>query len=151
MKTLTQIFEAKETDYNLQDYIQFNEVPIEIENKKGSIRKGKDKNGKFWAITMNADYGRIPLTKDNTGEFFDVYIGPNKNSNKIFVIQQLVPETGKKDELKWMICFDSKEEAIKLYKSQYTRSGFYGGIKEFTIEQFKSIVFKNIMKNISNY
>ncbi len=151
MKSLLNILEAKETDYNLQGYIHFNGIPIEIENKKGSIRKGKEKNGKPWSIKMNADYGRIPLTKDGTGEMYDVYIGDNNDSKLIFIIKQLKPETKEFDEMKYMVGFDSKEDAIKLYKSQYNKPGFFGGIKEIQFDEFKSLVFNNILQNITNY
>ena len=151
IKSLKELLESNETKYPLEGYIHFKGIPIEIENKKGSIRSGKDKNGKEWSIKMNADYGRIPMTEDSTNEMMDIYVGDNKDSDKVFVVKQLIPETKEFDELKWLLGFNSKEEAIKLYKSQYNKLGFFGGIKEYSFDKFKSIVFDNIIKNISNY
>lgn len=151
MKTLSQLFENKETDFPLEGYTHFKGIPIEIENKKNSIRSGTDKNGHKWSVTMNADYGRIALTEDKTGEMMDIYIGDNKDSDKVFAVKQLKPETKEYDETKWLVGFDSKQEAIKLYKSQYDKPGFFGGIEEYTFEEFKKIVFNNIINNISNY
>jgi len=55
--------------YKLQDRIQWNGLDIAIENKKGSYREGKDRNGKPWKTFMNFPYGRITGSKavDNEG------------------------------------------------------------------------------------
>ena len=130
-----------EEGFALQGEKSIRGMKIGIENKKGSYRKGKDKDGKSWKIKMNADYGYIESigNKEVRGadkEHLDVYCGPNTNSKKIFVIHQQDPETKKYDEDKIMLGFDSKEEAKKLYLSQYNKPGFFQSMKELKIEQF---------------
>jgi len=55
----------------------------------------------------------------------DVYVGENHDSSLVVVIHQHDPETGKFDEDKCMLGFDSVEEAIGAYKKQYDKPGFY--------------------------
>ncbi len=151
MKSLVQLLEQekkKETEYPLEAYIHFRGIPIEIENKKGSYREGIDENGKKWKIFMNADYGRIALTSDNTNEMIDVYIGPNNMSEKVFIIAQLKPDTGEYDEKKYMLGFDSAKQAKSLYLKQYTSPKYFGGIKEISFDKFRDLVFKNIVNHL---
>jgi hypothetical protein len=68
----------------------------------------------------------------------DAYVGPNHDSSLVVVIHQHDPDTGKYDEDKVMLGFDSTEEAIGAYKKQYSKPGFYveGEYTEMPIGQF---------------
>ena len=46
------IFEESQDDYELQGKINFQGLIIDVENKKGSYRTGKDSNGKEWRTYM---------------------------------------------------------------------------------------------------
>lgn len=76
------------------------------------------------------------------------YIGPAKDSNKVYVIHQNNPVTHKYDEDKCMLCFESADAAKKGYMKQYDRPGFFGSMDILTVEQFKSYVFSKQGKRI---
>ena len=92
-------------------------------------------------------YGRIPRTEDNTGEMIDIYINSNKQerdkSNKVYRITQLRIDTGKFDEYKFLIGFLSAGDAKEAYLIHYNSEDYFGGIKEFTLDQFKEALLKN--------
>lgn len=109
---------------------------ITIENPKGSYRKGKDRNGKEWKVQMKYDYGYFTKTLGYDGDAVDVFVGNNLNSNKIFAIDQFI--NGKFDETKFMLGFNSKDEAKKGYFANYEKN--WKGFKEITeinINDFK--------------
>jgi len=127
-----------ETSYKLHFRTDFQGIPISVENRKGSYRSGTDRDGKEWRQKMDYHYGRIPRTRGNDGDAVDVFIGPNKTSDKVFIIEQVWPDTGKFDEHKVMLGFLTKAEAIRGYKSQYNRPGFYGGCITMSMQEFKA-------------
>ena len=113
---------------------------ISIENPKGSYRCGKDKNGNEWKTLMKHDYGYFTRTLGYDGDAIDVFIGDNLKSIKIFAIDQFL--SGKFDETKIMLGFNSKEEAKKGYLSCYEKNwkGFKT-ITEIDIDTFKKWLY----------
>jgi hypothetical protein len=69
------------------------------------------------------------------------YVGPDPDSNMVYVVHQNDPATGAYDEDKVMLGFDSLEEAKQAYLSQYDRPGFLGEIDAMDIENFKEKAF----------
>lgn len=107
-------------------HVTINGYKISIENPKGSVRRGKDRNGHEWSITMAHDYGYfVKKTKGKDGDPIDVFIGDDLESEKIFVVDQKVG--GKFDESKVMFCFDSEEKAKQGYLDCYAEDwkGFW--------------------------
>ena len=94
-------------------------LKISIENAKGSTRSGKGKDGKEWSVTMPAHYGYIKGTVGKDKDHIDVYIGPDEDSEKVYVVNQQHEEGGF-DEHKCMICFADRETAIKTYDKAFT-------------------------------
>ena len=123
-------------------------MDISIENKKGSYRSGVDKDGHKWRCYMNYDYGYIRGTEGVDSDQVDVYIGNDKDAQKVYVIHQNDPVTHKYDEDKCMLCFSSAADAKKAYMKQYDRPGFYGSMTTMTIDEFKSFVFSHQGKRI---
>jgi hypothetical protein len=117
----------KRKRFPFQGFINFQGLKIHIENKRGSYRKGKDKDGKPWSILMRHHYGEIEGTKAVDGDPLDVYVGPDAYSPLVVVVRQVKPDTGAYDEDKVMLGFKTEAEAVKAYKAQYNRPGFYGG------------------------
>ena len=113
---------------------------IAIENPKGSIRSGKDKNGKQWSIKMKHDYGYFTHTKAIDGDAVDVFIGDNLNSPNVFAIDQKIG--GKFDETKIMLGFNTEEEARQGYLSNYEK-GWKGlwKITKVSHETFKKWLY----------
>lgn len=57
--------------HELQDRYNFAGLKISVENKKGSIRSGKDKDGHEWHTFMHYDYGYIRGTEGTDGDHLD--------------------------------------------------------------------------------
>ncbi len=132
--------------WKLQGRRKVQGMNISIENKKGSVRHDVDKDGHKWASKMHADYGYIRETVGKDKDHLDVYCGPNPESTKVFIIHQNDPTTGRYDEDKIMLGFDSAEEAKALYMKQYDRPGFFGSMDETDIETFKKRAFADSAK-----
>ncbi|MCE0495785.1 PLxRFG domain-containing protein [Vibrio salinus] len=113
-------------------------MTVAIENSKGSTRSGRDPNGKSWSVKMKNHYGYVKGTNGADDDPVDVFIGPNPESDKVFVIDQVDPDTGKFDEHKAMLGFDDIDSAEKAYQSNYSKGWKgLGNINETTVEQFK--------------
>lgn len=111
--------------YPFQGLIDFQGIKIDVENKRGSYRTGRDKDGNEWRVLMHHHYGEIRDTRGTDGDKLDAYVGPNHDSSLVVVVHQCKPDTGEYDEDKVMLGFNSVEEAIGAYKNQYDKPGFY--------------------------
>lgn len=111
---------------------------IAIENPKGSTRSGEDADGNRWETSMAHHYGDIKGHKGADGEDIDVFIGDNPQSDRVFVVDQIDPKTGKFDEHKVMVGFDSLEQAEAGYRASY-EDGWQGlgQTSEMTEADFK--------------
>ncbi len=98
-----------------KEHVSLQGLPIAIENKKGSIRRGVGPNGKAWACELPADYGYIKGTEGADGDHLDVYLGPDPNSRQVFIVNQIDHRTGRFDEHKAMLGFDSEKSAVETY------------------------------------
>ena len=87
---------------------------------------------------MQHHYGDIKTTKGADGDAIDVFIGDNPDSEKVFIVDQVNPETGVFDEAKVMMGFDSIQEAEQGYRSNYDKDwDGLGNITETTVRDFK--------------
>jgi ppGpp synthetase/RelA/SpoT-type nucleotidyltranferase len=94
----------------------FRGIPIVIEWPKGSVRVGERDNGEPFKTEMKADYGYIPDTvAAGDDERLDIYVGPDKDSENVYVVEQVDKATGDFDEYKIMLGFDSLEDAEEIY------------------------------------
>lgn len=132
--------------FPLQGRTKVHGMDISIENRKGSMRRGKDKDGHAWATKMHADYGYIRGTVGKDKDHLDCYVGPNPESTRVFIVHQNDPTTGKYDEDKIILAVDTPEEAKALYMKQYDRPGFFGSMDETDIETFKAKAFADSAK-----
>lgn len=113
-------------------------LPITIENPAGSERKGVDPDGKPWSVTMSNHYGYIKRTEGADGDQVDVFIGNNPDSQTVYIVNQNDPKTGEFDEHKIMLGFDSQEDAIAAYKSNYAADWQgMGAVGPMRMENFK--------------
>ena len=92
---------------------------LSIENAKGSTRSGTDKAGKPWSVDMQAHYGYFTGTEGRDKDHVDVFIGPDPSGTKAFVVNQIDPATGRFDEHKVLLGYNSRQEAIEGYKANY--------------------------------
>lgn len=99
--------------------IRLHGLEIAIENRKGGYRKGIDKDGKAWKVKMPAHYGDVKRTEGKDGDPVDVWIGPNPESELVWIINQQDPKTKAFDEHKVMLGFTDKKKAIETYDKAY--------------------------------
>jgi DNA topoisomerase IB len=108
----------------------FKVLNISIENDKGSIRHGTDKNGNSWEVEIPAAYGYIRRTIGSDEDQVDVYLANArkakvgtyilpKDSDKAFIIDQQDLDTLKFDEHKIILGASDVEEAIETYQKGY--------------------------------
>jgi len=111
---------------------------ISIENPKGSIRSGTDSNGKKWSVKIKNHYGYINgnnIGKD--GDPIDVFLGPDPNSENIFIVNQKNNED-KFDEHKILIGFDTFKDAINGYLDNYEKGwDMIMSVHQTSIDKFK--------------
>lgn len=91
-------------------------LEVRIENMQGTVRKGRG-----WSVKMPADYGYIPTFGSAEGdtEWMDCFVGPNRDSKDVWIIDALDPRTGKFDEHKCMMGFDSELKAMECFARAY--------------------------------
>lgn len=118
--------------------VKLHGLDISIENPQGSVRRGVSPDGKKWENKLAHHYGYIRKTEGADGDHVDAFIGPNPDSDQVFVIDQVDPKTGKFDEHKVMLGFDSQDEADKAYHANYEK-GWKGAdnITELSVDNFK--------------
>lgn len=121
----------------------WNGLKVQIENAQGSTRSGKDADGNPWSTLMTEHYGRIAGTegadsKDGKKEGVDIFMGPNPDSQKVYVIDQ-TGKDGQFDEHKVMAGFDTLEQAKTAYYDNY-QAGWKGGevVSETGVDDLKA-------------
>ena len=131
----------KEAGNYKKGHIKIDGFDITIENPKGGVRSGTDKNVKKWSITMNNDYGYIRGTEAVDGDHIDVFLSSFPTQGSVFVVDQS-NEDGSFDESKVMYGFSSLEEARAAYLSNYEKGweSRIMAITEVSKEEFKKWV-----------
>lgn len=127
----------KEAGNYKKGHIKINGFDVTIEQPAGSVRYGKDASGKKWSQVMNNTYGYIRGTEGVDGDHIDVFLGPDMNSDMVYVVDQ-VNTDGSFDEHKVMIGFSSLEDARSAYLSNY-EDGWQGlgNITGVALDEFK--------------
>lgn len=128
----------KEAGNYTKSHITLHGLNVTIENPKSSTRSGVDRNGKRWSVTMRHHYGYIKRTEGADGDHVDVFIGPHPESELVFVIDQIRPDSGRFDEHKVVLGARSRAEAEQIYLANY-QPGWrgLGAISEMDLEPFK--------------
>ena len=136
----------KEAGNYKKGHIKINGFDVTIEQPAGSVRSGKDANGKEWSVTMNNTYGYIRGTESVDGDHIDVFLGPDMNSDMVYVVDQ-VNTDGSFDEHKVMMGFPSLEDARSAYMSNY-EDGWkgLGNITVVALDEFKKWIDSSTRK-----
>ncbi len=137
---------SKHANDPIKKKIEVQGIPVWIEWKKGETRIYKKKGKIAYERFMKADYGYIPNTLDADGEELDVYVGPDKQSIKAFVIKQNKLD-GSFDEHKVMIGFTDRAAAKDSYN--YHMGGTkerFGGLQEIPISALIALFGENDSK-----
>ncbi len=143
----------KEAGNYKMGHVKVDGMDITIENPKGSVRSGKDANGKEWSVTMNNTYGYIRGTRGVDGDHIDIFLSDNPESGNVYVIDQVDQQTGMYDESKVMYGFNSIDEARDSYLANYEKGWKVGVISEVSKEEFKKWIESstNKIKPFSEY
>jgi GGDEF domain-containing protein len=122
-------------------HISLHGLDISIENPRGSQRSGVDPGGKPWSVRLPAHYGYIRKSEGADGDHVDVYVGPDPESTKVFVVDQVDLRTGKFDEHKAIFGAADLYEASSLYRGGFSDlkgDQRRGAITEMAVDQFKA-------------
>lgn len=113
----------KEAGNYKKGHVQVGTFDITIENPKGSVRRGKDANGKEWESKMNNTYGYFRGTEGVDGDHIDVFLSNDIDGwdgRKVFVVDQYNPD-GSFDEHKVMLGFNDADDAKSDYLANYEK------------------------------
>lgn len=116
----------KEAGNYKKGHVKIDGYDVTIENPKGSVRKGTDRNGQEWSVTMNNTYGYIRGTEGVDGDHIDVYLSDdieNWDGKRVFVID-VYNEDSTFDEHKVMLGFNNAADAFTNYVRNYS-PGFF--------------------------
>jgi Inorganic Pyrophosphatase len=121
---------------------EFQGLPISIENRRGSIRRGKDPDGEDWETKHKAPYGYIRGTKGADGDALDVFMGPEPHAAYAYVIHINNPESGEYDEDKVFLGFSDEQAAVDCFRQHYDEPHkFYSGVDVIPMWKFRDKVF----------
>ena len=120
---------------------EFAGLPIAIENRRGSYRQWKDPgSGEEGRTIMSVPYGYFSLPQADAvdGDKLDVFLGPDENSEMVYVVQQLrAPKFKTFDECKVLLGFASRSEAERAYLAHYDSPDFHGALAEIPLDVFR--------------
>lgn len=144
MKEIFRVFgfdRLQKHDYPIKDKMKVRGVKIAIENPKGTKRHWHDdKRGVSGSVVMTHPYGYIKHTEGADGDEVDVFVGPNKKSKKVFIINQRRSDDNRKfDEHKVFLGFDTEAEVRSSYLKHYDEIGpqILGSLRVWTMKRFK--------------
>jgi hypothetical protein len=139
----------KEAGNYQKGHVNIQGLDITIENPRGSTRSGVDADGNPWSVQMPDTYGYIKNTEGMDGEHVDAYIGPNPESKKAFIVDQIDADTGAPDEHKVMLGYDDINQATAQYEKAFSDgrgSQRIGGISSTDIDGLKKWLKANATK-----
>lgn len=106
-------------------HLSFGGYDFTVETPKGTIRSGKDEQGKPWSVTMHDTYGYILGKIGVDGDHIDMFINDAADldsfDGNVYVVDQVNPETGEFDEHKVMYGYPSEEAATEAYLANYSK------------------------------
>lgn len=139
-KLLEPTEKQKESGNYKKHHIKVQGLDISIENPQGSMRKSKDKDEQPWEVKMPAHYGYLKRTKGADGDQVDVFVGPEEDSELVFIVDQQNLDTKEFDEHKCILGTLSMVQAKELYVKSYSDGKGMERIKDITpvyMEDFK--------------
>ena len=121
-------------------HTSFQGLPITIENRKGTFRRGVGGDGKPWSVRMPGHYGYIKRTEGADGDHVDVYLGPHALADRVFIVDQKDLKTGRVDEHKCILGCASRKEAEDLYFGGFSDGKGrqrLGAMTTMSVDEFK--------------
>ncbi len=130
-------------------HVKWNGLDISIENQANTYRSGTSKDGKEWKTKMYYDYGYVKGTKGKDKDHLDVFLGPNLDSNTVYIVNQINQTDSKFDEHKCMLGFDSLKDAREGYLKNYEVGWKCGDVVVMSVDDFKNWL-KDNNKELNN-
>ena len=132
-------------------HVDFQGLPIAIENAPGTTRHWKAPDGQEGDTHMLFAYGYVEDTNGQDGDEIDVFLGPDPRAQMVYVIHQQNPQTGLYDEAKTFLGFSSPAAAKSAYLAHFDRPDYFGWMEAYSITGFKRwIDFGNAFKPSTN-
>lgn len=130
------------------DKLEYQGLPIVIENRKGSVRHWTDRDtGEQGQTKMKYPYGFIEGTRGSRAEGqdeYDVFVGPDPQAPFVFVVHQMDrnadPPFSTWDEDKALVGFSNPNQAKAAYLAHYNDDRFFGSMAMMPIEEFREKV-----------
>jgi len=116
---------------------------VVVECEQGDHRH----EGSSGGAEMAAPYGFFPGTIANDGDSLDVFLGPHEASNRVFVIDQLDPDTKRFHQPKVFLGWGDGKDVLKVFNAFYADGRGperFGGGKEYTLSDFRQY-FRNFL------
>jgi phage-related protein (TIGR01555 family) len=131
---------GKRTHDRLLPMLEFQGIPIIIENFKGTRRPGGT-----WVALLGADYGYFQRTEGSDGDQVDVFVGEDLASPQVFLIDQVVKATGAHDAFKVMVGFDNMQNAAMAYSTSYDDAAptEIGSMSKLTVDGLRAWLAKH--------
>ena len=125
-ETETEPTEAQKKAGNYKKgHLTFGGYDFTVETPKGVTRSGKDEQGKPWSVPMHDTYGYILGKIGVDGDHIDMFINDAADldtfDGNVYVVDQVIPETGEFDEHKVMYGYPDEAAATKAYLSNYSK------------------------------
>jgi hypothetical protein len=106
-----------------------------IEREAGETRDEGSSEGAL----MSVPYGYFPGTRANDGDALDCFVGDAEDSNRVFVIDQINPDTKEFHQPKVFLGFRNGDQVLDAFNKFYADGRGpqrFGGGKEFTLKDF---------------
>ncbi len=138
--------------HRLHNRKQWHGLDVSIENEKGTLRSGTDKNGNDWSQLISVPYGYIrmshksrpeehvgkPSTIGNDEDHIDCYLGNDSTAQFVYIVHQNDPDTKAYDEDKVILNASNEATAKQIYMSNHGRSEeAFGFMTTMTVREFK--------------
>jgi len=121
-----------------EGHVNFQGLPITIENAPGTIREWTDDAGNRGTTLMLFAYGYLDDTDALDGEELDVYVGPDPKAQNAYIVHQQNPKTGIYDEDKVMLGFSHEQHAVQAYRFHFDKPDNYLlTVTPMRMDQFK--------------
>jgi len=131
-------------------YMEFQGLPIAIENPPGSIRRWEGLDGNGGQTRMEVIYGYIRRTSGLDDDEIDVFVGGDHSASHAYVIDQQDPYTGRHDEQKVMLGFPTKDAAEQCYRRHYDSDEFALYTSAMTLDHFKRWIAESDPESVGN-
>lgn len=125
--------------------------PVAIETAKGRERIAKDGS---WRVTMPVSYGHLQSAEGADGDKADVFIGDHMNARKVYVIDQINPDTRAFDETKSMLNFPDERSALDAYMNSFSDGRGHervGAISSLSLPQYVARARADNLKKAVKY